>query len=198
MSERAPDWIRGSAPPAAGRVEDHPRRERVWIERARHGDKTAFEELVRRHQAVAFRAAYLITGDAHEAEDAVQEGLVKAWRALSSFRPEAPLRPWLLRIVANQARNRRRAQSYRLQLRLRAGAEPTLNGSPSEPSDEAVERRDRLLAAINALPDRQRLVFAYRYVVGLSEEETAEALQLPLGTVKSRTSRALDKLRDEL
>ena len=68
---------------------------------------------MRAHQEVAFRSAYLITGDASETEDASQEAFVKAYRALRRFRPDAPFRPWLLTIVANEARNRRKAASRR-------------------------------------------------------------------------------------
>ena len=88
-------------------------------ERAREGDTAAYERLVRLHQAGAFRAAYLVTGDASEAEDAAQEAFVKAYRALGRFRPGAPFRPWLLAIVSNEARNRRRASGRRTNLALR-------------------------------------------------------------------------------
>ena len=82
---------------------------RPLIERARNGDARAFEELVAMHTQIAFRTAYLITGSAADAEEAAQDGFVKAWRALRRFRPGAEFRPWLLKIVANEARNRRRA-----------------------------------------------------------------------------------------
>ena len=78
------------------------------VERARGGDAAAFAALVRDHEEIAFRTAYLITRNAADAEDAAQVGLTKAWRALPRFRRGAPLRPWLLAIVANEARNRRR------------------------------------------------------------------------------------------
>ena len=86
------------------------------MRRARRGDERAFAELVRMHQEIAYRIAYLISGD--EAEDAVQDGVLKAWRALGRFRPGAPFRPWLLRIVANEARNRRRSSGRRVALAL--------------------------------------------------------------------------------
>ena len=89
-------------------------------ERAREGDTAAYERLVRTHQALAFRAAYLVTGDAPEAEDATQEAFVKAYRALGRFRPGAPFRPWLLAMVTNEARNRRRSAGRRAKLNLRA------------------------------------------------------------------------------
>ena len=76
---------------------------------ASRGDDVAFEELVRRYQELAFRTAYLITGDASQAEDAAQTGFIKAYRALGRFRVGEPFRPWLLTIVANEARNQRGA-----------------------------------------------------------------------------------------
>ena len=89
------------------RVVSRPPTEDELVERARDGDATAFAALVRDHQEVAFRTAYLITRNAADAEDAAQVGLTKAWRALPRFRRGAPFRPWLLAIVANEARNRR-------------------------------------------------------------------------------------------
>src|SRR6266496_2575903 len=129
-------------------VVSRPPTESQLVERARNGDETAYEELVRAHQGIAFRIAYLVAGNSAEAEDAAQEGFVKAYRALGRFRRGAPFRPWLLQIVANEARNRRRS--------------------------------------------------ACRYFLELSEEETAATLGVRAGTVKSRTSRALAHLREEL
>lgn len=167
-------------------------------ERAREGDTAAYERLVRMHQAVAFRAAYLVTGDASEAEDATQEAFVKAYRALDRFRRGAPFRPWLLAIVTNEARNRRRAAGRRANLTLRAAAEgqiaTTMAVSP-EAAVVAAERREELLAQVGGLSEGDRLVINYRYFLGLSEEETAMTLGCARGTVKSRLSRAIARLR---
>lgn len=166
--------------------------------RAQQGDARAFEELVRAHWEVAFRVAVLVTRDAAEAEDAAQDAVVKAWRALRRVDPERPLRPWLLRIVANEARNRRRSAGRRARLALLARA-ATASGdaAPSpEPALLAREERQRLLAALDGLPDDARDVLACRYLLDLSEEETAAALDLRRGTVKSRTARALERLRE--
>ncbi|HVS84836.1 MAG TPA: RNA polymerase sigma factor [Gaiellaceae bacterium] len=146
----------------------------------------SFAELVRPHLEVSFRVAYVITRDAAEAEDAVQDALVKAWRALGRFREGEPFRPWLLAIVANEARNRRRSAGRRLGLALRAAAEPVA---------EQPDRR-ALLDALSALPEEAASVLAYRFLLGLSEAETAAALGVAPGTVKSRTSRALERLRE--
>jgi RNA polymerase sigma-70 factor (ECF subfamily) len=180
-------------------VEGRPLAEGELVLRAKRGEGAAFAELVRAHQEIAFRVAYLITGSATEAEDAVQDGLVKAWRALGRFRAGAPLRPWLLQIVANEARNRRRSAGRRAALALRAEREDVSGDAASSPETEVVARaeRTRLLAALERLPNDGRLVVSCRYLLGLSEEETAVALGLRRGTVKSRTARALDRLRED-
>jgi RNA polymerase sigma factor (sigma-70 family) len=166
-------------------------------ERAREGDTAAYERLVRMHQAVAFRAAYLVTGDAPEAEDATQEAFIKAYRALDRFRPDAAFRPWLLTIVTNEARNRRRAAGRRAKLNLQVAAEGRVVPAPDSPEAAVVatERREELLANVGELSEGERLAISYRYFLGLSEEETATALDCARGTVKSRLSRAIARLR---
>src|SRR6516225_1364012 len=99
-------------------MEGRPEDDSALVARARRGDEAAFEEIVHRYQQVAFRTAYVLTGSASDAEDATQEGLVKAFRALDRFRPGAEIRPWLLRIVANEARNRARSSGRRHHLEL--------------------------------------------------------------------------------
>jgi RNA polymerase sigma-70 factor (ECF subfamily) len=164
--------------------------------RAQRGDAHAYEDLIRPHQEIAFRVAYVIARNASDAEDATQDGLVKAWRALGRFRPDEPLRPWLLRIVANEARNRRRSAGRRERLVLRAAASSG-EAAPS-PEDTVLDntQRDELLRALEELPEHAREVLAYRYLLELSEEETAAALDVKVGTVKSRTARALDRLKE--
>ena len=177
-----------------------PLEERDLVERARRGDVGAYEGLVQRYQEVAFRTAYVITGLAAEAEDAAQEAFVKAYSAMPRFRPEAPFRPWLLRIVANEARNRRKAAGRRASLALRAAAERPADGAAPSPETAALaaERRAALLAAVNGLREEDRLVVAYRYFFDLSEAEMADALGCARGTVKSRLARALGRLRVRL
>ena len=168
------------------------------IGRAKRGDTHAYEELVYAHQGIAFRTAYVIAGNAADAEEAAQDGFVKAWRALGRFREGAPFRPWLLQIVANEARNRRRSAGRRAHLALRAATEePSGDAAPSpEASLLSAESREKLLAAVNELPEDLRIVIALRFFVGLSEQEVADALKLPTGTVKSRSARALERLRE--
>jgi RNA polymerase sigma factor (sigma-70 family) len=175
-------------------VEGRPRDERELALRAQRGDRRAYEELVRPHQEISFRVAYVITRNAADAEDAAQDALVKAWRSLGRFRADEPLRPWLLAIVANEARNRRRSAGRRERLALRA---PSGEAAPS-PEEAAVagDERARLLAALDDLPDAAREVLACRYLLDLSEEETAAALDVPAGTVKSRSARALERLKE--
>jgi len=167
------------------------------VERARGGDARAYEALVRRYQELAYRTAYLITGRAEDAEDAAQEGLVKAWYALGRFREGASFRPWLLTIVSNEARNRRRSGRRQDDLALRvAEVRPSGDAAPSpEAAALAHERRRVLLAAVSHLPERDRQVIAARFFLELSEAEMATILGCRRGTVKSRVSRALARLR---
>jgi RNA polymerase sigma-70 factor (ECF subfamily) len=178
-------------------VGSRPLEEQDLIEDARRGDVAAYEELVRRHQGLAIRAAYVVAGSA-EAEDAVQEAFVKAYRALPRFRPGAPFRPWLLRIVTNEARNRVRSAKRREALALRAAAVP--GGAAPSPEAAVVEDEDRraLLASFERLPAGDREIIAYRFFLDLSEAEMAAVLDVPPGTVKSRLSRAMTRLRTEM
>ncbi|HYU57840.1 MAG TPA: sigma-70 family RNA polymerase sigma factor [Actinomycetota bacterium] len=167
------------------------------IERARGGEVGAYEELVRRYQGIAGRTASFVLGTSGEVEDAVQEGFVKAYRALDRFRPGAPFRPWLLRIVANEARNRRKAAGRRAALVLRAAQDRRSGDAAPSPESAVVDDEERraLVAALNELREDDRLVLAYRYFLELSEEEMAVALGVARGTVKSRLSRAMRRLR---
>jgi RNA polymerase sigma factor (sigma-70 family) len=182
-------------------VVGRPLTEHELVERARGGDGTAYAALVRDHEETAFRIAYVICGNAADAEEAAQEAFVKAYRALGRFRSGEPLRPWLLAIVANEARNRRRSAGRRAALVLRAAGEGRPSGEAASSPEAALlagERRAQLLSALSALPDRDRTVIACRYLLELSEAETAAALGVRPGTVKSRLSRALERLRKEV
>jgi RNA polymerase sigma-70 factor (ECF subfamily) len=181
-------------------VEGRPPDDIALAERARRGDERAFEELVRMYQGIAFRTAYLLTGSAADAEDAAQAGFVKAWMALPRFRRGAPFKPWLLRIVANEAHNRRRSAGRLEALRVRATAVTPPGDAAPSPEGAALEseQRENLLAAVQRLGDRDRDVLTCRYFLELSEEETAIVLDVRRGTVKSRTARALARLEDEV
>ena len=166
------------------------------VERAKAGDLDAFERLVVLHQRAALQVAYVIAGS--EAEDATQEAFVKAFRALGRFRSGSPFRPWLLRIVANEARNQRRGATRRAGLALRVAERPAGVERSSEDAALGAISRAELVRAVSGLPERDRLTLAYRYFVGLSEAEMATAMACRPGTVKSRLARALGRLRQEL
>ncbi len=166
------------------------------VDRARAGDRNAYALLVARYGALAHRTAYLL-GAGDEADDVVQEAFVKAYRGLGSFRAGAPFRPWLLRIVANEARNLHRGSRRRRSLELRL-AEPDVDPVRPDQAAVAADARARLLAAVGRMPHRDRQVLTCRYFLDLSEAETAEVLGWPRGSVKSRLSRAIAKLRRAL
>jgi RNA polymerase sigma-70 factor (ECF subfamily) len=178
-------------------MEGRPADDSELLARAQRGDAAAYEEIVRRYQQIAFRTAFIITGSAADAEDAAQEGFVKAYRALGRFRTGAEPRPWLLRIVANEARNRVRSAQRRhgLELRLAEGFRPGDAAPSPEAAAVAAEDRRRLLDLVSGLGEEDRLVISSRYFLELSGDETSAALGIPEGTVKSRLSRALTRLR---
>jgi RNA polymerase sigma factor (sigma-70 family) len=170
----------------------------LLVERARKGDAAAFGMLVTRYSGLATRVAHLVAPGA-DVEDTIQEAFVKAWRGLPGFRAGAPFRPWLCRIVANEAKNRARSARRRDALALRTSSAAAREEPPS-PEAIALERdeAEALVGAMNALRPDDRLVIAYRWLLELSEAEMAEALDVPVGTVKSRLSRAMTKLRTQL
>jgi len=168
------------------------------IERARRGEHDAYAELVRRYSTIAHRTAVLIAGPA-DAEDAVQEAFISAFYALGRFRQEASFKPWLLAIVANAARNKLRSSGRQPRLRDRLAVDRAIGPVHVAPSAESAvvdaDQRRSLADAIDQLPAKARLVVTCRYLLELSEAETAQVLGWPAGTVKSRLSRALDGLR---
>jgi RNA polymerase sigma-70 factor (ECF subfamily) len=162
------------------------------VRRARSGEDLAWESIVEAHRESVFRLAYLLVGDPAEAEDVAQETLIRAMRNLRRFDEGRPLRPWLLRITSNLARNRRRSiRRYWRALQRAARMEP-------EPRDRDPSTKDdsRLLwQAIRSLRYDDQQILYLRYFLAMSEQETASALELPQGTVKSRLHRALKRLR---
>lgn len=163
--------------------------------RARAGDRDAYALLVARYRALAYRTAFLL-GAGPNAEDVVQEAFVKGFRGLHAFRTDGAFKPWLLRIVANEARNLHRSSTRRAALELRvAGMEDQVDHRDPELLALSGATRSALLDAVRALPEKDSLVVTCRYFLDLSESETAHVLGWPQGTVKSRLSRALGKLR---
>jgi RNA polymerase sigma-70 factor (ECF subfamily) len=165
------------------------------IQSARRGNETAWETLVLEHQQAILRLAYLMLGDASDAEDIAQEAFVRAFRALDTFDETRPVRPWLLSIAANLARNRRRSIGRYLQVLTRV-----VRGEP-EPVTTIGERSaqqweaDTLWQAVRRLPAPDQEIIYLRFFLDLSEEESASTLAIAQGTVKSRLHRALGRLR---
>jgi len=177
--------------------------EATLVRRAQAGEASAYGELVASHQAAAFRVAYVLLRSEAEAQDAAQEAFVKAYLAIGRFRAGEPFRPWLLQVVGNEARNRRRSLGRRAGLvdraiaAVRGGSRLDAAGS-AEAQVLAGETRDEVRGALLRLREDERMVVTCRYLLELSEAETAAALGIPAGTVKSRLHRGLARLRSEL
>jgi RNA polymerase sigma-70 factor, ECF subfamily len=173
--------------------------EHTLVRRAGDGDADAFGELVARHRTSALRVATVVLGSSTGADDVVQDADVRAWRARTSIDPEREFRGWYLRVVANAARNGRRTRGRRAALELReASRASALVGD--DPAEHAVTDEDRrtVISAINRLGTDDRLVIALRHFEQLGEQEMAEVLGCAAGTVKSRLSRAMARLRSQL
>lgn len=168
------------------------------IQQARRGDGAAWETLVQSHQEAVFRLAYLLLGNAGDAEDVAQETFIRAFRFLAQFDTSRGWRPWLLSIAANLARNRRRSAG-RYFAHLRRFAFQTLN-EITDPEYEAarLSNAEALWQAVRRLEPADQEIIYLRYFLELSVEETAETLQIAPGTVKSRLHRALKRLRDRV
>jgi len=169
------------------------------IARARQGDEASWETLVRQHQEAAFRLAYLLVGDADEAEDVAQEAFIRAYRALERFDAARPFRPWLLSIAANLARNRRRSVGrYWAALNRLLRAEPErITNAPDRVAQLSAQQMEAqaLWQAVRRLDEPDQQVIYLRYFLEMSEAEAAGTLRIPPGTVKSRLHRALKRLR---
>lgn len=165
---------------------------------ARIGVGPTFADRLRDAEPAARRVATVVLGTDQGAEDVVQIAMERAWKAQRSYDRARPFAPWFLRIVANTARNDRRLRGRQAQLRLRAAgqAAPSV-AAPDDGVDIADDRR-LVVAALNRLDPDDRTVLALRYIEQLSEAEVAEALDCPVGTVKSRVSRAKERLREVL
>lgn len=172
--------------------------EQTLVRRACAGDAEAYGDLTRLHHGAALRVATVVLGATEGADDVVQHALERAWRALDRFDADRPFRPWLLRIVANAARNDRRGRGRRAALAARAAATAGRPGSQiPTPEDLAIDADERrmVLEALSSLGAADRLVIALRHFENLTEHEMAEVLGCRPGTVKSRLSRAMVRLR---
>lgn len=159
------------------------------LREARAGDRAAFEALFGPLYEHGFRLALAMLHDREEAEDAVQEALFNAWRKLHTFREGSNVRPWFLTVVANQCRSVRRGRWYTV-LRL-PEVEPLARMAPDDGLPHGVDLR----RALAALPHDQRLLLVLRYYLDLPYEEVARIVGGSPQAVKSRTHRALERLR---
>jgi RNA polymerase sigma-70 factor (ECF subfamily) len=171
--------------------------ERALIERCRKGEDDAFAELVGRYKDLVYAMVLRLTSDRSQADDLAQEVFLKIHRGLPYFRGDARLSTWIYRIVSNvcfQSRARPRRE-----VPLDSGPE----GTPIDPgrADAAfghLELKDRLDKAIARLPEQQRFLIAAHHLAGMDYEALAEALDIPLGTVKTHLHRAKRRLRELL
>lgn len=181
-----------------------------FVDRLRNGDPEAFDTLVTRYSGAIYSLLYRMTEDPEEAGDLTQETFLSALKSIRSFRGEAELKTWLFRIALNHSRNRfrwwkrrRRSETTSLDKPLGDGT-TTLSDTiadKGETPEEVVlrrERRRRLMAAVNSLPEMFRETIVLCDIEGLGYEEIAQALGINLGTVKSRIARGREQLRKKL
>jgi RNA polymerase sigma-70 factor (ECF subfamily) len=163
------------------------------VRRCQDGDDEVFRHLVERYGNVMYGTAFLMTRDATESADCVQEAFVSAWRAIGGFRPGSPVKPWLVHIVVNRVISNRRRRS----LPLMPIPDALQLAGPDRTADE-VEAREMVRLGLTELSSEYRQVVLLRYFAGLTVLETAAALGWPDGTVKSRLHRALAQMRSVL
>lgn len=175
--------------------------EKLLVERAKKGDGEAFGELVRFYEKFVYNTAYGFLFLRDDAFDASQEAFIKAWRGIKSFKGDASFSTWLYRITVNTAKDAVSARVKRRELSS-TDAEGDIIDTPIHETPETAylekERRETLSHAIDTLPEDFREIIILRELDGLSYEEIATLLELELGTVKSRLSRARAKLSEKL
>ncbi|HYS25169.1 MAG TPA: sigma-70 family RNA polymerase sigma factor [Vicinamibacterales bacterium] len=180
--------------------------EAALIERCVAGDERACADLVAAHQRTVFNLAFHLLGDRDEALDLSQEVFLRVFRTLSRFRGQSALRTWIYRIVVNQARNRQRWWRRRRRADLVSLDDHLQRCGEIEATSEVLpdrllaskETAARIWAAMEQLPFDQRTALVLREVDGLRYEEIAFSLDVAVGTVKSRLTRARQALREEL
>lgn len=169
-------------------------------EKWQHGDVNAFETLYRQYEKLVFRTAYLITGSKVEAEDALQEVFVSVWKSRHTYDPnKGKLTTWLHRITVNQCSKKKPGKTPAISLEEKGIDLPEIKHQ-SQPEDILVNKMeyDQLLRAMDALDTKHRSVLVLRYFNDLSYQEIAEALEIPLGTVKSRLNQSLRYLKEQM
>ncbi len=170
--------------------------EQSLISLAKRGEEQAYDALVRHYEQLAFRAAFLITRDEHDAAEVAQDAFLRAFRALGSFKLGHPFRPWLLKIVTNIALNRVVSRERRRKTEERYIRQESLASDP--PFDNIVAEREEqqmLFRAVGSLSIDDQTLISLRYFLELPEADVAGVLGIPLGTVKSRLHRTLARLR---
>ena len=171
------------------------------VRAAQSGDENAFAEIVRHFQRAVYRVAYALTRNASDADDLAQETFVRAYQAIGRFRAGEPLYPWLARIAVNQAyslhRRRKRRPETSIEPLVEAGRQWAGEDDPAENAAES-ERNEMIQAAFAGLSPEHQAVLALRVVEGLSYDEIAETVGVPVGTVMSRLSRARAELKARL
>jgi RNA polymerase sigma-70 factor (ECF subfamily) len=181
--------------------------ERVLIQRCKNGDMGAFDELYARYEKRVFNCAYHISGNYHDASDITQEAFIRVYNSIQTFRGDANFLTWIYRIVTNVYLDERKKSKAHRQTSLDEYIELDENAVTRQIEDdsplpaEIVERKERaevVRAAINSLPEYQRIIVTLYHVEDLSYDEIADILQLPIGTVKSRLNRARLALADIL
>ena len=181
-----------------------------FLDRLRSGDSEAFDILITRYSGDIFAVLYRMTEDAEEARDLTQETFLSALKAIKSFRGESELKTWLFRIALNHSRNRfrwwkrrKRSETVSLDKPIGEGTatiSDTIADEGESPEQLMLreERRQKLLAALGCLPEIFRETVVLCDIEGLGYEETARTLNISIGTVKSRLSRAREQLRKRL
>lgn len=165
------------------------------IVRARQQNEDAWVSLIQQHQEPVFRLAYLLLGNGHDAEDVAQEVFIRAYQALDRFDTNRPLRPWLMQITRNLAANRRRSWGRYWRAIQRFWATQAERTEGPEAYTEQQRAGEELWEAVRQLHQVDQEVIYLRFFLGLSVTEAADSLEIAEGTVKSRLSRALARLR---
>lgn len=179
----------------------------VLIERAQKGDRSAVDTLIRKHERRAYQYAYRLTSQPEEAADVVADAFVRVYSALQNFKGQSAFTTWLYRILTNCFLDIRKKEKARhatsLETTLQSGegeVERQIEDEDPDPHDllERGERERAVSKAVELLPDYQRAMIVMYHSENMSYEEIAEALDLPIGTVKSRLNRARLSLRQLL
>lgn len=174
-------------------------RDEALAEKAAAGDMNAFEDLVDRHRMAVYRLARSVTGNHHDADDAAQETFLRVYRALGSYDPNRPFKPWLKRITYNTSLNTVRAGKSRSRGIVDGDLPEIADSNPAQPERmEADQNIASVDHAVQNLPSDLRVTLLLRAVEGMSYKDIATAMGVKIGTVMSRLSRARERLMDVL